>query len=268
MDGMCLLTAAVFEQFLSVCCFYDKELRNTNSKIMTNTVFKSISILSLFFAFTLLASSQNAELVGKNMSATEQSAKSASRFQLLTLPYALDALEPAISAETMALHHGKHLKGYVDNLNRLIVGTEFEQADLNTIVRKSEGAIFNNAGQTLNHNLYFTQFAPGKGGEPKGKLAETIKKQYGSFEQFKEQMSKAAVSLFGSGWAWLASDADGVLYIMQESNAGNPVRKGLNPILGFDVWEHSYYLSYQNRRADHIRDLWNIIDWDIVSSRY
>ena len=190
------------------------------------------------------------------------------KFELIQLPYAPNALEPAISAETLSFHHGKHLKTYVDNLNKLIIGTEFENADLNTIVQKSEGGIFNNAGQTLNHNLYFTQFRPGKGGAPKGKLGETIDKQFGSFEKFKEEFNTAGTTLFGSGWVWLASDANGKLSIEKEPNAGNPVRKGLNPLLGFDVWEHAYYLTYQNRRADHLKDLWNIVDWDIVESRY
>ena len=188
--------------------------------------------------------------------------------ELISLPYAVDALAPVISKETVEFHHGKHLKTYVDNLNKLIIGTEFENADLNTIVQKSEGGIFNNAGQTLNHNLYFTQFRPGKGGAPKGKLGETIDKQFGSFEKFKEEFNTAGTPLFGSGWVWLASDANGKLSIEKEPNAGNPVRKGLNPLLGFDVWEHAYYLTYQNRRADHLKDLWSIVDWDIVESRY
>ncbi|ATR90194.1 superoxide dismutase [Porphyromonas gingivalis] len=188
--------------------------------------------------------------------------------ELISLPYAVDALAPVISKETVEFHHGKHLKTYVDNLNKLIIGTEFENADLNTIVQKSEGGIFNNAGQTLNHNLYFTQFRPGKGGAPKGKLGETIDKQFGSFEKFKEEFNTAGTTLFGSGWVWLASDANGKLSIEKEPNAGNPVRKGLNPLLGFDVWEHAYYLTYQNRRADHLKDLWSIVDWDIVESRY
>lgn len=188
--------------------------------------------------------------------------------ELISLPYAVDALAPVISKETVEFHHGKHLKTYVDNLNKLIIGTEFENADLNTIVQKSEGGIFNNAGQTLNHNLYFTQFHPGKGGAPKGKLGEAIDKQFGSFEKFKEEFNTAGTTLFGSGWVWLASDANGKLSIEKEPNAGNPVRKGLNPLLGFDVWEHAYYLTYQNRRADHLKDLWSIVDWDIVESRY
>ncbi|OJV37799.1 MAG: superoxide dismutase [Bacteroidia bacterium 43-41] len=194
--------------------------------------------------------------------------KETMKFEKVALPYATDALEPVISKTTVELHYGKHHQAYVDNLNKLIVGTEFENADLETIVKKSSGAIFNNAGQTLNHNLYFTSFKPNGGGEPKGKLAEAIKSQFGSFDKFKEEFSAAGVSLFGSGWVWLAKDASGKLSIEKDSNAGNPLTKGLTPILGFDVWEHSYYLDYQNRRADHLKELWKIIDWDVVGSRY
>ena len=190
------------------------------------------------------------------------------KFELMTLPYATDALEPVISKQTIELHHGKHLQTYVNNLNNLLPGSKFENADLETIVRESDGGIFNNAGQILNHNLYFTSFKKNGGGEPKGKLAEAIKSQYGSFDNFKKEFSDAAVSLFGSGWAWLAKDKAGKLSILKEQNAGNPVKEGLVPILGFDVWEHSYYLDYQNRRADHIAKLWDIIDWDVVSARY
>jgi Superoxide dismutase len=189
-------------------------------------------------------------------------------FEKVALPYATDALEPVISKQTIELHYGKHHQAYVDNLNKFIVGTKFENSDLETIVKESDGAIFNNAGQVLNHNLYFTSFSPKGGGEPKGKLAEAINAQFGSFEKFKEEFTAAGVALFGSGWVWLAKDADGKLSIDSESNAGNPVRKGLTPILGFDVWEHSYYLDYQNRRADHLKELWKIIDWDVVSQRY
>jgi len=190
------------------------------------------------------------------------------KFEKVALPYETDALEPVISKQTIEYHYGKHLQAYVDNLNKLIVGTEFENADLETIVKKSNGGIFNNAGQTLNHNLYFTSFSPKGGGEPKGALAEAITNQFGSFDKFKEEFNAAGVSLFGSGWAWLAKDASGKLSIEKESNAGNPITKGLTPILGFDVWEHSYYLDYQNRRADHLKELWKIIDWDVVSQRY
>ncbi len=191
------------------------------------------------------------------------------KFEKVALPYATDALEPVISKETIELHYGKHHQAYVDNLNRLIVGTKFENVDdLITIVKESDGAIYNNAGQVLNHDLYFTSFKKDGGGEPKGKLAEAINAQFGSFEKFKEEFSAAAVGLFGSGWAWLVSDKDGKLSIEKESNAGNPITRGLNPILPFDVWEHAYYVDTQNRRADHIKSIWDIIDWDVVSSRY
>jgi len=192
----------------------------------------------------------------------------AMKFEMPKLPYATNALEPVISQQTIELHYGKHLQTYVNNLNNLVPGTKFENSDLISIVKESDGAIFNNAGQVLNHDIYFSSFAPNSGGEPKGKLADAIKSQWGSFENFKKEFSDAAVALFGSGWAWLAKDATGKLSIEKETNAGNPVTKGLTPILGFDVWEHSYYLDYQNRRADHIKELWNIINWDAVSARY
>ena len=188
--------------------------------------------------------------------------------ELITLPYAADALAPVISKETVEFHHGKHLLTYVNTLNSLIPGTEFENADLLDIVRKSEGKIFNQAGQVLNHNLYFTQFGPNAGGAPKGALADAITKEWGSFEAFQAAFLEACTGLFGSGWVWLASDENGVLTIEKEPNAGNPIRKGLNPLLGFDVWEHSYYLGYQNHRADHIKDLWSIVRWDVVEERY
>lgn len=190
------------------------------------------------------------------------------KFELPKLPYATDALEPVISKQTIELHYGKHLQTYINNLNNLIQGTKFENADLETIVKESDGALFNNAGQTLNHNIYFLSFSPNGGGEPKGKLGEAIKSQWGSFEEFKKEFNAAGVSLFGSGWVWLAKDNSGKLSIEKEPNAGNPVKKGLVPILGFDVWEHAYYLDYQNRRVDHLNELWKIIDWDAVSARY
>nr|WP_280671179.1 MULTISPECIES: superoxide dismutase [unclassified Dysgonomonas] len=190
------------------------------------------------------------------------------KFELPVLPYATDALEPVISKQTIEFHYGKHLQTYVNNLNNLLPGSKFENADLITIVKESDGAFFNNAGQVLNHNLYFLSFSPKGGGEPKGKLAEAINAEWGSFENFKKEFNAASVALFGSGWAWLAKDGNGKLSITKETNAGNPVTKGLTPILGFDVWEHAYYLDYQNRRADHLNDLWKIIDWDAVGARY
>jgi Fe-Mn family superoxide dismutase len=195
---------------------------------------------------------------------SEQSMK----FELVQLPYATNALEPVIGKQTIELHHGKHLQGYVNNLNNLITGTKFENADLETIVREADGAVFNNAGQVLNHNLYFTQFSPKGGGKPSGKLATAIDATFGSFENFQKEFESAGASLFGSGWLWLAADKDGKLSITKEANAGNPVTKGLKPLLGFDVWEHAYYLDYQNRRADHLKELWKIIDWETVAARY
>ncbi|RHU23703.1 superoxide dismutase [Parabacteroides sp. TM07-1AC] len=190
------------------------------------------------------------------------------KFELIKLPYAADALEPVISKATIEFHHGKHLQAYVNNLNNLIPGTKFENAPLEQIVAESDGAIFNNAGQILNHNLYFTQFSPNGGGEPKGKLADAIKATWGSFEDFKKEFNAAGAGLFGSGWVWLAKDKDGKLSITKEANGSNPVAKGLTPILGFDVWEHAYYLDYQNRRPDHLNALWQIVDWDAVGKRY
>ena len=190
------------------------------------------------------------------------------KFELIQLPYAANALEPVISKETIEFHHGKHLQAYVNNLNNLIPGTKFENAPLEQIVAESDGAIFNNAGQILNHNLYFTQFSPKGGGKPSGKLAEAIDKTWGSFDNFKKEFNAAGAGLFGSGWVWLAKDKDGKLSITKEANGSNPVAKGLTPILGFDVWEHAYYLDYQNRRPDHLAALWKIVDWDAVGKRY
>lgn len=190
------------------------------------------------------------------------------KFELIQLPYEANALEPVISKETIDYHYGKHLQAYVNNLNKLIPGTEFENATLEEIVAGSDGALFNNAGQVLNHNLYFTQFSPDGGGEPTGKLAEAIQKTWGTFENFQKEFVNAGVGLFGSGWVWLAKDQDGKLSITKEANGSNPVAHGLTPLLGFDVWEHAYYLDYQNRRPDHLDTLWKIVDWDVVSDRY
>ena len=190
------------------------------------------------------------------------------KFELVKLPYATNALEPVISKQTIELHHGKHLQTYVNNLNNLIQGTKFENADLETIVKESEGGLFNNAGQVLNHNIYFTQFSPTGGGNPSGELAVAINAAWGSFENFQKEFEAAGLSLFGSGWVWLAAGKDGKLSITKEANGGNPVTKGLNPLLGFDVWEHAYYIDYQNRRADHLKELWKIINWKAVESRY
>lgn len=190
------------------------------------------------------------------------------RFELMELPYAENALEPVISAETIGLHHGKHLLGYVTALNRLIEGTDLADRSLEEIVAASDGAVFNNAGQTLNHNLYFTQFSPDGGGEPRGALRKAIDASWGSFDRFKKDFVDAGTSLFGSGWVWLAADKSGDLMIVKEPNGGNPVARGLVPLLGFDVWEHAYYLDYNNRRADHLNALWRIVDWNTVEKRY
>lgn len=203
-----------------------------------------------------------------NHSQTTNKKEEIMKFELIQLPYAANALEPVISKETIEFHHGKHLQAYVNNLNNLIPGTKFENAPLEQIVAESEGAIFNNAGQILNHNLYFTQFSPKGGGKPSGKLAEAIDKTWGSFENFQKEFNTAGAGLFGSGWVWLAKDKDGKLSITKEANGSNPVAKGLTPILGFDVWEHAYYLDYQNRRPDHLAALWKIVDWDAVGKRF
>jgi len=189
-------------------------------------------------------------------------------FKLIELPYR--SLAPVISDETLSFHHGKHLQAYVDNLNKLIAGTELEGKTLEEIVRSSQGGVFNNAGQILNHELYFTQFKPVAEASkaPVGKLAAQIEKQWGSLEAFQAEFEAKGVALFGSGWVWLAARADGTLEILQCSGADNPVAHGLKPILTFDVWEHAYYLDYQNRRAAHLKELWKIVDWKVVEERY
>ncbi|MDY0202456.1 MAG: superoxide dismutase [Tenuifilaceae bacterium] len=189
-------------------------------------------------------------------------------FKLPELPYAKSDLAPVISEKTLEFHHGKHHQAYVNNLNNLIKGTKFENADLETIVKESDGGIFNNGAQVWNHTFYFEAFSKSPQSEPKGKLAEAIEHDFGSFAKFKEAFSKAAATLFGSGWAWLVKDAYGHLEIVQESNAGNPLRNGLTPILTCDVWEHAYYLDYQNKRPDYIEAFWNLVDWAVVEKRF
>ena len=200
------------------------------------------------------------------------------KFELMALPYAPEALEPVISKETIAFHHGKHLAAYVNNLNGLASppnpspkgeGSLGELEMLKELVLHSEGAVFNNAGQILNHELYFGQFTgkPGKS-TPKGRIIEAIVRDFGSFEAFKEEFQKKGATLFGSGWVWLSADAEGKFVITQEPNAANPIQKGLKPLLTFDVWEHAYYLDYQNRRPDHLAALWQIVDWEVIEKRY
>lgn len=184
------------------------------------------------------------------------------------LPYSREALEPAISATTVDFHYGKHEKAYIENLNKLIENTIYADMDLEEIIRKSDGALFNNASQAWNHIFYFFSFSPNGGGEPHGKLREAIDRDFGSFDEFKKQFVDAGTKIFGSGWVWLSRDDEGKLHITQASNATNPLTDGLTPILTFDVWEHAYYLDYQNRRADALKALWDIIDWEVVESRY
>jgi superoxide dismutase, Fe-Mn family len=189
-------------------------------------------------------------------------------FELPKLPYKLNALIPYISEETLDYHYGKHHQAYVNNLNGLVPGTEFEKADLETIIKKAEGPVFNNAAQVWNHTFYFEGFSLKGRKTPGGVLSDSINHSFGSFDTFKEQFSKAAGTLFGSGWAWLVKNEDGSLVIVQESNAGNPLRKGLKPILTCDVWEHAYYIDYRNKRPDYIKSFWEIVDWDIVANRF
>lgn len=190
-------------------------------------------------------------------------------YEMPKLPYANNALAPVISESTVNYHYGKHLQTYVNNLNTLVPGTPFEGKSVEEIVATApDGAIFNNAGQVLNHTLYFLQFAPKPTkSEPTGKLAEAIVRDFGSFENFKKEFSAAAVTLFGSGWAFLSIDKEGKLHLTKEVNGSNPLRQGLKPLFTFDVWEHAYYLDFQNKRADHINELWSIVEWTVVEGR-
>lgn len=190
------------------------------------------------------------------------------KHELPQLPWAPDALEPFISKLTIEFHYGKHHQAYVNNLNHLIPGTTFENASLEEIIMKADGGIFNNGAQVWNHTFYWSCLSPDGGGKPRGSLADAINQQFGSFEAFQEKFSFAAATLFGSGWAWLVKTADGKLEIIQESNAGNPLRQGKTPLLTCDVWEHAYYLDKQNRRPDYIADFWKLVDWHAVSARF
>lgn len=189
-------------------------------------------------------------------------------FELPKLPYANNALEPFISEQTLNFHYGKHHQAYVNNLNNLIPGTPFENADLETIVKKAEGGIFNNGAQVWNHTFYFMQFSADGCKEPKDELKVAIEKDFGSIETFVEAFNKAAATLFGSGWAWLVKDAAGKLSIVQTSNAANPMRDGLTPLMTCDVWEHAYYLDKQNARPKYIEDFWKVLDWKVISERF
>lgn len=190
------------------------------------------------------------------------------KFTQPKLPYPQDALTPVISPTTIEYHYGKHERAYIDTLNKLIEGTDFENMALEDIIVKSDGKLFNNASQAWNHIFYFFQFSPDGMKEPSGKLRQKIEEQYGSFEEFKKKFEEAGATLFGSGWVWLSADVDGTLFITQSSNAGNPLTQNLRPLLTFDVWEHAYYLDYQNLRAEYLHNLWDIVDWDIIEMRY
>lgn len=190
------------------------------------------------------------------------------KFTQPRLPYSIDALQPVISPTTIDFHYGKHERNYIDTLNKLIEGTPFEDMALEEIIAKSDGKLFNNASQAWNHIFYFFQFSPDGLKEPDGKLREKIESTFGSVDEFKKKFEEAGATLFGSGWVWLSADENGDLTITQGSNAENPLRQGLRPLLTFDVWEHAYYLDYQNRRADYLHKLWDIVDWDMISTRY
>lgn len=191
------------------------------------------------------------------------------KFEMPVLPYAAADLSPALSAETIEFHYGKHLQTYLNNLNAALPGSAFEGKSLEEIVKTADGGVFNNAGQFLNHSMYFLQFkAPVENNVPMGKIADAIARDFGSFEKFQEEFQAKGAGLFGSGWVWLSADASGNLVITQEGNAQNPLTKGLVPLLTFDVWEHAYYIDYRNRRPDYLKALWNIVNWDEVNKRF
>jgi Fe-Mn family superoxide dismutase len=190
------------------------------------------------------------------------------KHELPKLSYNLNDLGVAISERTMEFHYGKHHQGYVNNLNNLIPGTKFENASLEQIIIEADGGIYNNGAQVWNHTFYFEAFSPNPKEKPEGELLRALESNFGSFEKFIEDFSKAAATLFGSGWAWLVVKNDGKLSILQESNAGNPLRNGYKPLLTCDVWEHAYYLDYQNRRPDYVKEFWKILDWKVIEERY
>jgi Fe-Mn family superoxide dismutase len=186
-------------------------------------------------------------------------------FTLPELPYSKDGLTPHLSAETLDFHHGKHHQAYVTNLNNLVQGTPWENKTLEEIMRGAEGGIFNNAAQVWNHSFYWNCMKPKGGGEPTGNLGEAVRKAFGTFGGFKEQLTKAAVSHFGSGWAWLVKDGSGQLAIESTANAGCPLREGKKPLLTCDVWEHAYYIDYRNARPKYVEAFWNVVNWEFVA---
>ncbi|MDD3654007.1 MAG: Fe-Mn family superoxide dismutase [Desulfotomaculaceae bacterium] len=188
--------------------------------------------------------------------------------KLPVLPYSSDALAPVISKETIEYHYGKHHQTYVNNLNKLIAGTEYEDMSLEDIIKKSSGGIFNNAAQVFNHSFYWNCMSPNGGGEPTGKLAAAIEQNFGSFAAFKDQFTAAAIATFGSGWTWLVKNADGSLNIESTSNAATPVTGGKTPLLTCDVWEHAYYIDYRNARAAYVEKFWDVVNWDFVAANF
>lgn len=188
--------------------------------------------------------------------------------ELMKLPYALNALEPHISKETLQYHHGKHHRAYVEKLNELVIGTEFEHSSLEDTVRKSSGDIFNNAAQVWNHNFYWQCLTPDGEGLPNGALAKAIDSAFGSFEGFSEKFTKAAIARFGSGWAWLVRKSDSTLAIVTTGNADNPLKSGEAALLTCDVWEHAYYIDYRNKRPDYLKAFWGLVNWDFAEERY
>lgn len=189
-------------------------------------------------------------------------------YVLPELPYAMDALAPSISKETLEYHYGKHHKSYVDNLNKLIQESPLKGSTLEELVMKADGGLYNNAAQIWNHTFYWNCLSPKGGGEPSGALADQIKKDFGSFTKFQEEFTKACATLFGSGWAFLVKDGSGKLQIVQEPNAGNPLRCNLTPVLTCDVWEHAYYVDYRNARPKYIETFWKLVNWDFAAKNF
>lgn len=188
--------------------------------------------------------------------------------KLPELPYPQDALKPVISPETIDFHYGKHHQAYVNNLNKLILGTEYEDMSLEDIIKQSSGGIFNNAAQVFNHNFYWNCMSPNGGGEATGKLAESINKNFESFEAFKEKFTATAIATFGSGWTWLVKNADGSLDIVSTSNAANPITEDQTPLLTCDVWEHAYYIDYRNDRASYVKKFWDVVNWEFIAANF
>ena len=186
-------------------------------------------------------------------------------FELPNLPYELNALEPHISKETLEYHYGKHHKTYVDNLNKLVPGSEFEGLSLEKIIQKSSGGIFNNAAQVWNHTFYWHCLSPNGGGKPSGELLDKIVSSFGSFEEFKEKFTNTSITTFGSGWGWLVKNPDDTLDIISTSNAGTPIKEGKTALLTCDVWEHAYYIDYRNARPKYLESFWNLVNWDFVA---